>query len=141
MSRIGIPGGSKPYNIQMRRAFTLIELLTVMAIISILAAIIFPVFARAKAAAKQSTCISNLRQIGDSIEMYMDDSDDIFPSAVDPSDKYDPSMWAAFPQFEAMIPTMPLLSDAVQPYLKNHEVFHCRLIQACKYWTTIFQTA
>ncbi len=125
MSRFGIPGSFSPYNIQMRRGFTLIELLTVIAIVSILAAILFPVFARAKASAKQANCISNLRQIGDSIVMYMEDSDDIFPSAIDPSDKYDPGMWSAFPQFEALIPTMPLLSDVVQPYLKSHEVFHC----------------
>jgi general secretion pathway protein G len=109
----------------MRRAFTLIELLVVIAILSLLAAILFPVFARAKAAAKQSVCISNLRQIGDSLMLYMSDNDDIFPSAIDPSDRYDPNMWAAFPQYAALLPTMPLLSDVLQPYLKSHDVFHC----------------
>ena len=109
----------------MRTAFTLIELLVVIAIIAILAAILFPVFARAKAQAKQTVCISNLKQIGDATVLYMGDSDDVFPSAVDPADKYDPSIWAAFPQWEAMIPQMPLMSDVLQPYLKSHDVFHC----------------
>ncbi|HVT14330.1 MAG TPA: prepilin-type N-terminal cleavage/methylation domain-containing protein [Fimbriimonadaceae bacterium] len=109
----------------MRRAFTLIELLVVIAIIAILAALLFPVFARAKAAAKQTSCISNLRQIGDAIVMYMNDYDDIFPHAVDASDKWAPQIWDAFPDFQAQIPHMPLMSEALQPYIKNHEVFHC----------------
>jgi len=109
----------------MRRAFTLIELMIVIAIIGILAAILFPVFARAKAAAKQTTCLSNLKQIGDAFVLYMGDSDDIFPSAIDPADKFDPGIWSNFPQFAAMIPNMPLMSDVLQPYLKSHEVFHC----------------
>jgi hypothetical protein len=97
----------------------------VIAVIGILAAILFPVFARAKAQAKQTTCLSNLKQIGDALVLYMGDSDDIFPSAVDPADKYDPAIWAAFPKFQALIPQMPLMSDALQPYLKSHEVFRC----------------
>lgn len=109
----------------MRRAFTLIELMVVIAIIAILAGLLFPVFARAKAAAKQSSCLSNLRQIGDAIVMYMNDYDDIFPHAVDASDKWAPQIWDAFPDFKAQIPYMPLMSEALQPYIKNHDVFHC----------------
>lgn len=61
---------------QRRRAFTLIELLVVIAIIAILAAILFPVFAQAKAAAKASVAMSNQKQIGLAMVMYANDMDD-----------------------------------------------------------------
>jgi prepilin-type N-terminal cleavage/methylation domain-containing protein len=59
-----------------RRAFTLIELLVVIAIIAILAAILFPVFAQAKEAAKQAVCISNQKQLGLAFHLYLNDNDD-----------------------------------------------------------------
>ena len=62
-----------------RKAFTLIELLVVIAIIAILAAILFPVFAKAKERARVSTCASSLKQIGMAFVMYADDNDDYFP--------------------------------------------------------------
>jgi prepilin-type N-terminal cleavage/methylation domain-containing protein len=65
----------------MRRAFTLIELLVVIAIIAILAAILFPVFAQAKAAAKKASEITQMKQTGTSIVIYQADADDNFPSA------------------------------------------------------------
>ena len=63
----------------MRKAFTLIELLVVIAIIAILAAILFPVFAQAKEAAKKTAALSNVKQTGTSFAIYLSDSDDTFP--------------------------------------------------------------
>ena len=64
----------------LRRAFTLIELLVVIAIIAILAAILFPVFAQAKLAAKKTASLSNVKQIGTSTQIYVGDYDDVTPS-------------------------------------------------------------
>src|SRR5438128_1676946 len=65
----------------IRRAFTLIELLVVIAIIAILAAILFPVFAQARAAAHRVVCLSNEKQIGMAMTMYASDYDDTLPGA------------------------------------------------------------
>src|SRR5437764_7763601 len=62
-----------------RAGFTLIELLVVIAIIAILAAILFPVFAQARAKARQTTCLSNVRQISLGFMMYVQDYDETFP--------------------------------------------------------------
>lgn len=64
-----------------RKGFTLIELLVVIAIIAILAAILFPVFAQAKSAAKQTQVVSNQKQINLGFQMYLADNDDAFPPA------------------------------------------------------------
>lgn len=63
-----------------RNGFTLIELLVVIAIIAILASILFPVFAKAREAARSTSCISNMRNIGTALQMYMEDSDSALPT-------------------------------------------------------------
>jgi prepilin-type N-terminal cleavage/methylation domain-containing protein/prepilin-type processing-associated H-X9-DG protein len=65
------------------RGFTLVELLVVIAIIAVLAAILFPVFARARERGNQSACLSNLRQLGTSAQVYADDNDGYLPSGHD----------------------------------------------------------
>lgn len=97
---------------EVRQAgFTLIELLVVIAIISILAAILFPVFARARENARRASCMSNLKQISLGIRMYTQDYDEHVPpiSINDPADAKNPYGWA----------------DAVQPYLKSTQIFQC----------------
>src|SRR5476649_474470 len=70
----------KPFH-SHSKAFTLIELLVVIAIIAILAAILFPVFAQAKAAAKSVACLSNTKQIGLATQIYIGDSDSVYPQS------------------------------------------------------------
>lgn len=108
-----------------RLAFTLIELLVVIAIIAILAALIFPSLSRARASANQTTCISNLRQIGAGITLYMGDYDDLFPYAVDAVDKFRPEIWAEQPDFQQKISSMPLISEALFPYTKSKQIWKC----------------
>ena len=96
-----------------RKGFTLIELLVVIAIIAILAAILFPVFAQARAKARQAACLSNMKQIGTGVTMYIQDYDENYPvdsTAFAPAD--DPQTWASWMQ-------------EVQPYIKNTQVFFC----------------
>jgi len=76
MMEVQFPGRKRHF---MKRAFTLIELLVVIAIIAILAAILFPVFAQAKLAAKKTTTLSNIKQVGTSMFLYTADYDDVYP--------------------------------------------------------------
>ena len=105
--------------------FTLIELLVVIAIIAILAGILFPVFLTARGKAREISCLSNLHQVGVANSMYAQDYDGLYPFAVDPADKWTPQIWASHPAFQAQIATMPLISEALQPYVKSKEIFHC----------------
>ena len=100
-----------------KRAFTLIELLVVIAIIAILAAILFPVFAQAKESAKKSSCISNNKQMGLALQMYLADYDDTYcpayyyrnPLAAGSLDATGIEHWSGF----------------CQPYIKNWNLFVC----------------
>ena len=102
-----------------RKGFTLIELLVVIAIIAILAAILFPVFAEAREKARVATCVSNVKQFGLSILMYVQD--------------YDESMPIGYKASYLVGPLTSQISGApergvqaqIAPYVKNHGVFHC----------------
>lgn len=108
-----------------RRAFTLIELLVVIAIIGLLSAILFPVFATVRGRARQTSCLSNLRQIASAVQIYAQDYDARYPYAVDPSDKMSPFIWSGYPAFQAQIPQLPYLQDNLFPYIKSKDVFRC----------------
>ena len=114
----------------MKRAFTLIELLVVIAIIAILAAILFPVFAQAKEAAKKTSCISNLKQPGAGFAMYQSDSDDALPNAVfGPPGAGVEGGWMYYGRFPAYTGTTgdPFVPSkgSIFPYVKNGDVFVC----------------
>ncbi|MDE2126993.1 MAG: DUF1559 domain-containing protein [Armatimonadetes bacterium] len=108
-----------------RRAFTLVEMLVVIGIVSVLDSILFPVFARARNAARTSACLSNLHQIGLGVAMYTADYDERYSWAVDPFIQLDASDWADFPAYQSAIPVLPMIQVALAPYTRSREVFHC----------------
>ncbi len=102
----------------MRRriGFTLIELLVVIAIIAILAAILFPVFAQARESARQTTCLSNNKQVGLCVAMYIQDYDQTFPAQ-----SKDGVLTVAA---GAKTPVQNYY-DELQPYCKNQNIWYC----------------
>jgi prepilin-type N-terminal cleavage/methylation domain-containing protein len=88
--------------------FTLIELLVVIAIISILAAILFPVFAEAREKARQTVCLSNMRQMNLAVQMYAQDDDESLPLAA-----------------TATATGFLNWHDLLDPYVKNTQIWHC----------------
>jgi len=96
----------------VKRGFTLIELLVVIAIIAILAAILFPVFARARENARKSSCQNNLKQLALGFKQYINDFDERYPLiavTTGSNTGVPPYGWA----------------DALQPYIKNTQVYQC----------------
>ena len=94
---------------QQKRGFTLIELLVVIAIIAILAAILFPAFARARENARRASCQSNLKQIGLGILQYTQDYDEKYPIQETVVTTDEQTRWAY----------------AIQPYVKSEQLFQC----------------
>ncbi len=92
-----------------RKGFTLIELLVVIAIIAILAAILFPVFAKAREKARQITCLSNEKQIGLAIMQYVQDYDETYPPYYNHNGSDYVNFW----------------DICIEPYIKSDGVFNC----------------
>src|SRR5436309_3953243 len=99
--------------IRRHRGFTLIELLVVIAIIAILAAILFPVFAQARDKARQTSCLSNIKQLGMALIQYVQDYDEVLPHhAADYADFMSP---AAGPNW----------ARSIQPYARSTGILAC----------------
>ena len=128
--------------------FTLIELLVVIAIIAILAAILFPVFARARESARRSNCLSNLKQLGIGFQMYAQDYDETYPSglalvvpgpaaggnyavmyAKTPANAlvYSGNINSSYGQwyifYDHAKQFRPSAAEQLQPYVKNNQIF------------------
>src|SRR5688500_15553661 len=99
---------------QKNAGFTLIELLVVIAIIALLAAILFPVFSRARENARRASCQSNLNQIGIAAAQYSQDFDEtICPAIINPNGT------------ATLFPAHPVYIDILQPYVKSYHAFMC----------------
>ncbi len=98
-------------NDSRRNAFTLIELLVVIAIIATIAAILFPVFARARENARRTSCLSNLKQSGVAMMMYIQDYDQFYPLGESCKN--------------AACSTYSYWYDVLGPYVKNTQIFYC----------------
>ena len=116
----------KGLKMQRNKGFTLIELLVVIAIIAILAAILFPVFAQARAKARQTACLSNLKQMNLGIQMYIQDYDESFPfwawgqSYSGGADGWNgPGSKGTPNHFES------LWINSIYPYTKNGQIYAC----------------
>lgn len=111
----------------MRKAFTLIELLVVIAIIAILAAILFPVFAQAKAAAKKTQCLSNLKQLGTGFMLYMGDYDDTLPNAEVGAPAGGIGGWMYYSTFgiNSTPPVFDPTKGSLYPYVKSGGIYQC----------------
>ncbi|HLK57157.1 MAG TPA: DUF1559 domain-containing protein [Chthonomonadaceae bacterium] len=120
-------------NSKSRTGFTLIELLVVIAIIAILAAILFPVFAQAREAARKTSCLSNTKQLGLGIMQYVQDYDETYPmdewnaSTIGTSDNDTHS---------GNYITVVTWVWQVQPYIKNRQVLVCPSDVNPKHWST-----
>jgi len=114
-----------------RSAFTLIELLVVIAIIAILAAILFPVFAQAREKARQSSCLSNMKQMATGIIQYVQDFDETYPlgTATYQGTNYTygdvPADWDAGSDADWIAMSQSLWANSIQSYVKNYQIYLC----------------
>lgn len=108
-----------------RKGFTLIELLVVIAIIAILAAVLFPVFGRAKDAAKRTSCLSNMRQIGYALTMYLSETDDRMPDRRDLKSSLGYKPWTSWPPSD---PRTGWAMVVLEPFAREKDIWSCPAI-------------
>jgi prepilin-type N-terminal cleavage/methylation domain-containing protein/prepilin-type processing-associated H-X9-DG protein len=118
-----------PQRTHTRSGFTLIELLVVIAIIAILAAILFPVFARAREKARQTSCLSNVKQIGLAMMMYAQDYDETWPIAYYYNGNLEYS-WDFFVDWNTGNSAVGLIG----PYTKNSQLAVCPSLKNAQTW-------
>jgi general secretion pathway protein G len=104
--------------------FTLVEILVVLAIIGILAAIILPVLSTVRGKGRAAVCQSNLRQIGTGITLYTQDYER-YPRGLDAADKYTPHIWAGVPGATEVMAQTPMLPDVLSSYVKEKNLWAC----------------
>lgn len=114
----------------MKKGFTLIELLVVIAIIAILAAILFPAFQRAKVTAVRASCLSNMRQLGQSIIAYATDYDDTPPLVSSFGNPNATTTWGlrtpnSFSNAPVVNGPFVMWADEIFPYVKSTKIFAC----------------
>lgn len=119
---------TKRIHAPITNGFTLIELLVVIAIIAVLAAILFPVFAQARESARKTSCLSNQKQLGTAVLMYVQDYDEQLPNAINGAAGVNlPGGWVYYTAFPAN--ATPKSFDVTQgslfPYVKSAQVFVC----------------
>ena len=102
----------QPIRLSQRRAFTLIELLIVIAVIAILTALLFPVFAQVRGKARQAGCLSNFKQQALAVSLYVQDADEMMP-------------FNYYGDGGLNSPPAMLFGQLLQPHLKNLQVYNC----------------
>jgi prepilin-type N-terminal cleavage/methylation domain-containing protein/prepilin-type processing-associated H-X9-DG protein len=130
--QLKLPGARRPQT--SVTGFTLIELLVVIAIIALLAAILFPVFARARENARKASCLSNLKQLGLGFTQYLQDYDGRFPGAAQYQKWGNGGHWVAGTNGQSLTDgsgnytpgqTVDTANGAIFPYVKSTQIFIC----------------